>query len=765
MIGKMTKTSDFHDFKTIDDALAVYGHGCGEMSSLAKKMVDERGLRPGDPSHLRKVANSAFSLADLDKDGVPVFKTSDYTLDEEVRDPVPFGFLEDRDSYAEFDLVPWMGIAPRPGQIGMAEEIDMMDFFREDDDEPTDVLTVICETNKTHLYEPVSMISSRSFKEVNDAAREYERKFQACATKKNVLVLGSGSSTLCNTFDLTSSTVVYVDESNLNLKELERRFQEMHIRPKVHKCVQGDAVDVMKKLKKNSFGLIVANNSIHHICSGNVDKHRDVLNMIHDLLTANGAFIGFGPSLSGLSATPYTNDSRNRHGLYGIVDPDSPKTVSNLGGVHFKENVFFSTLLYELEKKGGRAEVCHLSTFVHGQVDNTLVRCYETFSFMKGGTRPEGVRVEVSVDATCEANPLIWFGINVHGKEPVPVVLTNLVQEQGSLTAHRTYGSVLRSQHTPVLLYQGPYVVSTKLDGDLGELECREGKWTLKTEEFRCDLDLPGVMDDRGEPVDCHVMVEVFRGFGSVTMYWLETLYFFGKPYSWLGGLRRNLPIELGFKEYRSMNVMNTVKSLCDKSVPGDGIVFLNPHDRAGGMTPKHIFYKPSLSVDVQINGAVYEMFRAGSNLRSGHEPNGSLRVFESPFYLNSRVLMCLLTQRFDKMVGTLGEQDFLSLDDVLSYPAMCGTSMKTKLRNTALVQLWRGRWSMGDSNDMINLIAPLGRHADWGLFGVLADTILSGAPDKDHIVYPENTAIYDADGDAEDAIWEDVGVEDSYMI
>lgn len=656
----------------------------------------------------------------------------DHIYDESTSPAAPFGYLDGQEFYAEFDTVPFNGICDKRGQPGTVAELPYMDFFGDTCAPVSDELAALCETNKTYDYTPVANISSSEFKEINDATRTYEGKFQAYA--KKVLILGCGANPLTSTFDFSKSEVWYVDASGSNIMELKRRLAEMKKRPNKCKFKVGDFARLFPYLHTMRFDLIVANNSLHYICEGPLDRQRSQMRKVLQLLSDKGALCGVGPSLSGLMSTPITNEIRKGHGLFGISSGACPVATSSLGGLRCNDPVLHPEILLSLELEfEGKAEFTHLSTFASGNADADLIRCYEAFSFVKKkNQRPSQITVS-EVSGNVNRKPHTKFSWSIAKKEPLAVNVRP--SSKRDIGEDRTYATLLQTQHTPKLLYQSPMLVSTKLDGQLGELVYDGSEWILSTEHssFVVDIEKPKVRKGvkRVDNVRRY-SVEVFNQGGAVYIWWLETLFDRHRPLSWLGGFWR-VPKELGVKRYSDLSTANFCAAL--KEPQSDGVVILNPFDRPGGQKPKQMLFKPRVSVDVSLNGKVYELFRDKIVPRD-HEANGSLRVFESPFLFNDRCIISLITERcskYDQAPTHDGEREGISLDAVIGFPSLCGSLGQTRARNTALVQLWRGRFSCDSM--LVNLMAPLGRHPDWGLFGVLADSMLAGGYDKDGII------------------------------
>lgn len=709
----------------VEKFLSSVGFGLGPMHPSLMKLVDEGGLRPCDPSDMKKFIGDAFSEAEIGPDNEPMFTTNDFCLDFNRGDDIPFGYLPGKEFHCEFDKVPWMGICGDETTPGTVDAIDDYDMFGDDCDSVGGRIAEVLSSNKTQTFTPVSRVSDVAFKEVNDATRNFQSRYQTFA-HGDVLVLGSGSNSMCTTFDLSLSSVTYVDMSPDNLQELQRRMKEMGCRPGHYRTIVGGFHDIYHVLKKKKYNLVVLNHSYHYVAEGNLETKRKTITMLLDLLAHKGALIGVGPSLSGMVSTPMTNDIRNTHGLYGVDSGDQPVTYANLGGVQYIEPVAFIDLLYGYEEEyGGKFELCHLSGFVAGQHDSDLLRCYEGFSFVLSSyRRPTNVTLH---DYGPTVNPAVRFGVGIDSREP-PVVKVVAVDKMERCIQGRTFGELVRAQHLLGLMWNGPLLVSKKLDGVLVEVRAvvDVGWFVLKKDEtLQIDYDPP--------KTSATFVCEMISGSDGVRLWWLETLANGFKPTSWMAGLW-NLPEFLGVKEYRPLVSKNLLWAVSDTAC-SDGVVIHNPHDRIGGFKPKHLFYKPKLSVDIKINNTVYEIL-ASKAVKRDHDPNGSLRAFESPFLVNFRCLLSAVSARtafFSKVEDFAKPQEGVSLDAVFGYPRLMASVQKTRTRNTALVQLLRGQFQCDEF--LMNIMVPVARHPDWALFGLLLDSIQGGVDDKDNIV------------------------------
>jgi len=727
------------DSQKNESILTECGFALDAVSHNVAAIMDGLGVRPSDPATLRSCAQSLF-FGSATHNGVPVIEYAEGRVQDEVRtDSVKrFGYLEGRMAYPKTDVLPQMGIGSNGEDPGMVDELDSCDFFLEDDCELDDEAPqlVVCERNATSSFEPVQSMSSDEFKIVNDVVKRYQKNFQNFIFGR-VAVLGSGVVTLRNNFDFSNvEEVIYYDTNDLVVEELSKRLEGV---PFEYSVVVGSLEDM-----EGQFDVIITNHSWHHIVGGvHPADQRDKCLTLISKLKENGVWLGAGPSIGGMTSTPCTLEVRSPSGLYGFncTEEGAYTSFGQFANCRYTEPVFFSTLLHGFEE--GVGQVVHLSQFNTEGLSPDLVRMYEGFSFLKGKSRPDGVSIHTYIDRKALTNfDLVGaVKISIVGREPSSF-FGNPISGKGNFSL-QTKGQLLLATHFSPMCYQGPFLVSEKLDGEIVALTAKDDFVEVLRKNGSGWL-VPGYKGPE------------FFGYGEYIngkIYWLETTSRSGLIYSsWIHGLRSWLPKWLGIKNYRSFDQANVSRfqKLCK-----EGIVIHDPNTPCGSGLPRQYFLKHIVTMDVLCSdGKVYEKDGQGQVCKErdvGHEPNGFMRVVEGPFTVTFGVLLEWLKIRdLDKAT----ELEGMSLYDILSYPRNLGTPGNMRIRNTALQQLWRGYTHMDDFvRDFVHLFVPFGRPA--GVEGVCSDLIESilngGAPDKDGFVERAKNQFEMAKREAED--------------
>jgi len=712
--------------KELDKALEVMGKTF-EVPKCLQSIIDRSGVRPGNVAALVKSPSSLFYGCDLD-DGAPVIDVADVLEPDPMLefsgDPCDFGYLENRMAYAGFDLYPNNGIQPNGDNGGLVLELDQSNFFGADDDDPKNV--AMCETNQTVSYDPIVFVSSPAMKHVNDAVKKFQSQYQNFV-KGDVLVLGCGQVTLQNNFDFSAVTCVhYVDKVKESIRVLSDRLKDA---PYNWKAWIGDAKDVTGK-----YDLIITNHSIHHIFEGEEpDKQFENCKKIVRLLQPKGAWIGAGPSITGLVATPKTYEVRSSSGLYGFKKKEGKYfSEAQFENVRYEEPVFFANILYGLP---GVTQIVHLNQFVPNKFKKEasgLVRMFEGFAYLHGRKKPVEIGVCKRDQALRNLDLAMAVCISIKGKNAGSVDLIESAAAEKKLTGHST-GTVLNATHFSVIAYQGPLIISEKLNGERGSLVHRNGAITLTTttKEYK----LPNTYSSKELPFipNYECSVELMP---SGEIYWLETLSRNGKtPSSWIAGLRTWLYPKLSFKNYYTLFRLN------DKLLEtySEGVVIQNPSSPIGLTIPTQYFFKKVLTVDIATDDGIKEINDESIIIKDRHDKtraNGMLRAIDLSFAIDWEVLKIWMGLR-DECKNDRSPSDLMTLADLISYPQFYSSLGASKLRNTIVVQFWRGYLEIDEViRKFLDVAVPWGLHQNaMKVADALYKNIIKRQDDTDGII------------------------------